>query len=150
MSAAIWIAAKRKSFDWRRFWPAWRYRNKPSQVKSCTTAADQPLALVGCYECCEGLNHAAEAFAAAAFGGEDAVIVRAPRRAQDAFWSKLCAWGRTRLAREEALRPDIPLDVIAANTVLSFGGGFVLVRSAARFHEACEIIERTGGRIGCI
>ncbi|MGH9523307.1 MAG: hypothetical protein ACRD3E_12340 [Terriglobales bacterium] len=122
-------------------------------ANSGAASAGHRLALVGSYAQREGLDRAAEEFAAAAFGHDDAVFVRATRPAESGLWSKLWGWGRARVTRDaqvETLGPDISLDTNPGDDLLNAGGGFVLVRCAARFHQACEIIERTGGRVGCI
>jgi hypothetical protein len=153
VSAAIWIAAKRESFEWRRIWPTWRNRKTPLSAQGAVAAAAHPLVLVGRYERGDGLDQAAEQFAAAAFNAQDAVFVRDTRVAHGGLWSRVLSLGRACVAREGHVKkydPGAPLNFKDADERIACGGGFVLVRSPARFHQACEIIERTGGRVGCL
>ena len=153
VSAAIWIAAKRRSFEWRRIWPRWAKSNPTKKDDASAVAMGSPLALVGSYRCSEALERAAAEFAAASFGGGDALIVRSCRRTQAGLWAKILDRGRSYVSGERlsARRSDDDVHTLAAaGLMLDPGGGFVLVRNAARFPQACEIIERTGGKVGCI
>ena len=153
MSAAIWIAAKRRSARWRRIWPQWRNRKAPLHAQGSPALSGRPLALIGSYDCAEGIDRAAREFHAAAFSEQDAVFVQSSRRVEKGMFIRILDWPRRWLSREaRATASDftVPITGRAAQSLLNSGGGFVLVNNAARFHEACEIIERTGGRVGCI
>lgn len=104
--------------------------------------------LVGSYRQIEALNRAVEEFAAAAFATEDAMFVCAYPAAKVHWWKRLRDWARERFVDGAGDAPQFPIEFDGADELLASGGGFVLVRCPARFHQACEIIERTGGRVG--
>jgi hypothetical protein len=144
VSGAIWSEAKKHSQFWRRIWPRWQRANKPLPTRGAGVTS--PLVLVGSYGHADGLNRAEEEFAKAHF--DSAVFVRACETIETGLWSRIVDCLRRPSKNEAAYQPQVPFVIKGAEEVLIAGGGFVLVQCAARFHQACEIIERTGGRVG--
>ena len=148
------IPAKRKTwFGWPS-WPSWRTKRLASQItqmKGSAFPVQRPLVLIGAFDDLAALGNALMQFSAAAFTSSDMICVAADRPADvTGIWWKL----RRRIGLGRDLGPVVPDEPgladygVEAERVLASGGGLVLVRSAPRFQQACEIIERAGGRIG--
>ena len=148
------VPAKRRTWHGWLSWSNWRTTRLPSQAKTkgCAPPAQRPLVLIGTFEDRAALGAALLRFSAAAFTSSDIYSLAAaqPVRTDGAWW-KL----RRCIGFACAPEADVPDEAgvaaafgLEAERLLASGGGLVLVRSPGRFHEACEIIQRAGGRIG--
>jgi hypothetical protein len=106
--------------------------------------------LVATFDDAQALGVAATELNAASFGGDDVVCLKGERRhAVAGLWAKVCALRfQSADKRFEANAAQMAEEIM--DGVLMSGGGIVLVRCPTRFHQACDIIERTGGHIGLL
>ena len=139
MDAARWITAREGRRNWWSALTTWRTAKRVQTEPAMPVPS--PLVLIGTFHAQAQFDEAARAFEANAFGAEDVEFITfepaAPVRWRDRFLAVLNAVvNRTR-----------EKDAHGAGMFRSCAG-IVIVRSAACFGRACQIIERCGGTIG--
>ena len=132
---------------WFRLWPRRFAAKKSSPDKAILQFAQRSFMLLAAFDDSTGLRRAASALAVAGFETGDVLCISSEKawredRSVSNFARRL---RRFLLGIRSEPRMEIPEQIQA---LLNSGALLILVRPAARFPEACEIIEETGGHIG--
>jgi hypothetical protein len=151
VSGAKWIAAEQPSWSSRLSWLHWRRKKAGDSNQQCIPVADAEFALIASFDDARKIGTAVTALRQAAFPAEDVAPVRSIVCASDGLWAKLCNWLSARFGRETQAEYEPSLSgtgVARVQRLLASGGGIIVVRTGQRLHEACELIESAGGRVG--
>ena len=152
MNGATWTAAKSTSGPWSRLWA--RLHPKPGCAPDTRRSFHRgAILLVGAFGNRAALKTAKGRLLTAAFDSTEFLCVPEVEEEVGGFWAELyrplcCALGHDPRRRQLTSfhAPDHAQTWM--RQILMAGGGLLLVRSADRFPQACEIIYGAGGRVG--
>ncbi len=152
VNEATWTAAESRRWPWSRLWSRWRGRER-SRCGTCARDPVRAILLLGIFRDVAAVRRVQESFVAAAFAAHEVVCVPAKQdNPGDTLLAKLYRSLTRLFGYQSQEQPVIAIDApeirARIQRVLESGGGLVLVRSANRFPQACEIIHQAGGRVG--